>query len=220
MNYNKLKIARDVLSKNQDDIANETGRTQTIVSAIETGRRKELPLWYIESHNRKHKSPGNPKIPGCFSKQGPYRGAVSSIYPIFTPPLYGYKLTFVFVNFPFPMSVFAAFPTPLLNMPAIQSRTETILPNNVQSFDVGITRKITSQTKRSIPIPQVNQSCHPPPNGMSFGLTVCGLVNTVSVTDVTVSAIAPSPQATRSRNKNNFFIANDLIVKFIYSIFK
>jgi len=27
MNYNKLKIARDVLSKNQDDIANETGRT-------------------------------------------------------------------------------------------------------------------------------------------------------------------------------------------------
>lgn len=52
MNYNKLKIARDVLSKNQDDIANETGRTQTIVSAIETGRRKELPIWYIEYLNK------------------------------------------------------------------------------------------------------------------------------------------------------------------------
>ena len=99
MNYNKLKIARDVLSKNQDDIANETGRTQTIVSAIETGRRKELPLWYIESHNRKHKIPGNPKIPGCFSKQGPYRGAVSSIYPIFTPPLRRLQTDFCLCKF-------------------------------------------------------------------------------------------------------------------------
>jgi hypothetical protein len=200
MNYNKLKIARDVLSKNQDDIANETGRTHPTTENT--------------------KAPVILRFRGVLQNRGRTGGAVSSIYPIFTPPLYGYKLTFVFVNFPFPTSVLAAFPTPLLNMPAIQSRTETILPNNVQSFDVGITRKITSQTKRSIPIPQVNQSCHPPPNGMSFGLTVCGLVNTVSVTDVTVSAIAPSPQATRSRNKNNFFIANDLIVKFIYSIFK
>lgn len=102
MNYNKLKIARDVLSKNQDDIANETGRTQTIVSAIETGRRKELPIWYIESHNRKHKSPGNPKIPGCFVKQGPYQGAVSSNYPIFTPPLRRLNAYFSFCKFPFP----------------------------------------------------------------------------------------------------------------------
>jgi hypothetical protein len=34
MNYNKLKIARDVLSKNQDDIANETGRTQTKLCVV------------------------------------------------------------------------------------------------------------------------------------------------------------------------------------------
>ena len=89
MNYNKLKIARDVLSKNQDDIANETGRTQTIVSAIETGRRKELPIWYIESHNRKHKSPGILRFRGVFQNRGRTGGRFLQFTPTSHRPFDG-----------------------------------------------------------------------------------------------------------------------------------